>query len=156
MTVPPEDVVLGVTHLRINGELVKLYKCPFCPFKNIHEDEITRHIRYKDNAEHYDVDVDKLDKNLYKVIVRKSKSHFVYVKKEDLPLPSIKCLWCPYEDKIVRDLEWHFLEKHKDRLYQMKAPLEERKRDPVWMWKMKRTERKNYYGKMLKPQLSLK
>jgi len=116
---PPEDVVLGITHLRINGELVRLYKCPFCLFKNIHEDEITHHIRYKDNAEH-DVDVDKLDKTLYNIPVVKKQSRYTYVKKEDLPLPSIRCIWCPYEDKVVRDLEWHFLEKHKDRLYQMK------------------------------------
>jgi hypothetical protein len=122
MTVPPEDVILGVTHLRIGGELVRLYKCPFCNFKNIHEVEITSHIKYKDDEKHA-VDVYKLDKSLY--IVTKKEGHYTYEKKEDYPLPWIKCLWCDYRDKVERDLEWHFLEEHRSRLNKMIIPANE-------------------------------
>jgi hypothetical protein len=46
---------------------------------------------------------------------------------------SIPCLWCDYSDKVERDLERHFLEEHRDRLYKMKADDAERKYDTVWM-----------------------
>jgi hypothetical protein len=118
----PDDVILRVTHLSLNGELVTLFRCPFCSFKNIHEDEITRHIRYKKGSKH-NVDVDKLDKKTY--IVTKKPGHYTYEKKDDLPLPWIQCLWCDYQDKIERDLEWHFLEKHKSRLNKMMIPADE-------------------------------
>jgi hypothetical protein len=124
-----DNVILGVTHLLLNGQIVPLLKCPFCSFRNIHEDEITHHIKYKDDAKH-DVDLDKLDKSTY--LVTKKESRYKYESKDDLPLPSIKCLWCKYEDKVERDLEWHILEQHKKRLYQMKATLKERHHDPVW------------------------
>lgn len=108
------DVAIGVTHLLLGGQLILLLKCPFCNFRNIHEDEITHHIRYKGDIKH-DVDVYKLDKSMY--IVTKSHSHYTYESKEDLPLPWIQCLWCKYRDKVERDLEWHFLENHKKKLY---------------------------------------
>jgi hypothetical protein len=85
----PQDIVLGVTHLQINGELVQLYKCPFCNFRNIFEDEITHHIRYRDDVKHA-VDVDKVDKKKYIVTKIKKEGHYTYEKKEDLPLPWIK------------------------------------------------------------------
>jgi hypothetical protein len=107
-----EDIVIGITHLKVNGELVRLFRCPFCSFKNIHEDEITHHIKYKDDISH-NVDVDKLDKSCY--IVTKKESHYHYESKQDLPLPWIKCLWCDFWDKVERDIEWHFLEKHSDK-----------------------------------------
>lgn len=120
----PVDVVLGVTHVLVNGELIRLYHCPFCSFKNIHEDEITHHIRYRENSIH-DVDVDKLDKNRYVTSISKSRYH--YEKKEDLSLPEIQCPWCDYKDKVERDLEWHILESPqcKTRLYKMKVPDDE-------------------------------
>ena len=132
MTVPiGNDVILGVTHLLVGGELVPLLKCPFCSFKNIHEEEITHHIRYKEDAKH-NVDVDKIDKKKYIVTKKEKESRYHYESKEDLPLPYVKCLWCDYRDKVERDLEYHFLEKHKDRLYKMKASPQERRQDRVW------------------------
>ncbi len=107
-----EDFVIGITHLKVNGELVRLFKCPFCSFKNIHEDEITHHIKYKEDINH-NVDIGRLDKSCF--IVTKKESRYHYESKEDLPLPWIKCLWCDYRDKIERDLEWHILEKHTDK-----------------------------------------
>lgn len=43
---PPEGVILGVTHLWVGGEFVRLYKCPLCSFQNIHKDVINHHIKY--------------------------------------------------------------------------------------------------------------
>ena len=126
-----EDVVLGVTHLSIGGELTRLYKCPFCNFKNIHLDEIKHHIRYNDDYKH-DVDADKIDSKQF--LVPKKESKYTYTKKEDLPLPWIKCPWCDYKDKVERDLEYHILDNKKCRirLYKMKVSAGERRRDPVW------------------------
>lgn len=110
------DVILGVTHLLVDGRFVRLLKCPFCNFKNIHEDTITHHIRYKDDAKHW-IDLPKLDKSKYIVVSRKQSHYGPYLSKQELPLPSINCLWCGYTDKIERDLQWHFLENHRNRLY---------------------------------------
>lgn len=112
------------------GEVVPLFKCPFCSFKNIHEEEITHHIRYKEDTEH-DVDVDAIDKKRY-IITTKKTSHYHYERKEDYPLPWLKCLWCNYRDKIERDLEWHFIEMHRRRLDAVKVLPDERKKDPIW------------------------
>lgn len=124
MTVPPDDVVLGVTHLSMGGELIPLFKCPFCNFKNIHEEEIRHHIRYKEDAKHAVVDADKID--IKDFIVTKNKkestSRYTYTRKEDLPdslWPWIKCVWCEYRDRLPRDLQWHFIEKHKNKLYDL-------------------------------------
>jgi len=116
----PPDIVLGVTHLVVNSELVRLYKCPFCDFKNIHEDEITHHIRYNEDSNH-NVDVDKLDKKLF-IVTRRKESRYTDKKKEDLPLPWIKCPYCNYRDKVQRDVEWHIIENKKcrNKLYKMK------------------------------------
>jgi hypothetical protein len=53
-------------------------------------------------------------------------------RHDNLPLPWISCLWCDYKDKVARDLEYHFLEKHKDRLYKMKVTREIILRDSTW------------------------
>jgi hypothetical protein len=117
MTLPnSNEVILGVTHLLADGHLVRLLKCPYCSFRNIHEDTITHHIRHKDDAKHW-IDLDNLNKNMYIVTSRKQSLYDTYVSKQDLPLPWIRCLWCSYADKIERDLEWHFLENHRTQLY---------------------------------------
>lgn len=125
------DVMLGGEHLLVGDQLVPLLKCPFCNFKNVHEEEITHHIMYKEDAKH-NVDVDKINKKQYIMTKKEKESRYHYESKEDLPLPSIKCHWCDYSDKVERDLEYHFLEKHKDRLYKMKVSPQERRQDPVW------------------------
>lgn len=125
------DVMLRGEHLLVGDQLVPLLKCPFCNFKNVHEEEITHHIMYKEDAKH-NVDVDKINKKQYIMTKKEKESRYHYESKEDLPLPSIKCHWCDYSDKVERDLEYHFLEKHKDRLYKMKVSPQERRQDPVW------------------------
>jgi hypothetical protein len=97
--------------VRLDGKLVPLFKCPYCKFRNVHEDIIIHHILWKDDILHQ-VDIDKIDKNRFFIHKNKIQSHYTYVKKEDLALPWIKCLWCNYRDKVERDLEWHFLEQH--------------------------------------------
>jgi hypothetical protein len=127
-----DEVVIGLTHLSPGGELVRLFKCPRCNFRNIHEDEITHHIQYKDDPKH-NIDVDKIDRQSY--VATKKESRYHYTSKEDLPdstWPWIKCLWCDYRDKLPRDLEWHFLVEHKDRLYATKVTPHERIRDTEW------------------------
>jgi hypothetical protein len=133
MSVPiGNNVILGVTHLLVGGQLVPLLKCPFCNFKNIYEDEIKHHIRYKDDTRHK-VDADKIDRKTYFVTMKKSNKQ--HIRKEHLPdsiWPWIKCLWCDYRDKLPRDLEWHFIEEHKDRLYRIKIESNERASDAEW------------------------
>ena len=134
MTVPPiDDIVIGETHLSIGGELVTLLKCPYCAFRNIHEEEIRHHIRYKDDSNHAGIDAAKLDRKLFIVIKNKKQSqaqqskgpifsHSPYIPKEDLPdslWPWVKCVWCSYRDRLPRDLQWHFIEKHKSKLYNL-------------------------------------
>ena len=51
---------------------------------------------------------------------------------DDLPLPIIKCSWWQYKDKVARDLELHFLEKHKSQLYRLEVSPEIRKQDTDW------------------------
>ena len=103
-------------------------------FKNIYESEIIHHIRYKEDSKH-NVDVDSLDKSQFVAAVTKKESRYIYTKKEDLPdsmYPWIKCLWCNYRDKIPRDLEWHFIEKHRPKLNGIKVSPEERRSHPEW------------------------
>lgn len=49
---PPPDVQLGVTHLWIDGEFVRFYKCPLCNFKNIHKEVINHHIKFAYDERH--------------------------------------------------------------------------------------------------------
>ena len=51
----------------------------------------------------------------------------------DLPLPFIKCTWCQYQDKVARDLERHFLEKHRSQLYRLEVSPSIRKQDVDWI-----------------------
>jgi sarcosine oxidase delta subunit len=122
----PADIILGLTHLLVNGRPERLLKCPFCNFRNIHEDTITHHIRYTNDAKH-DVDISQLDKSRYIVTRMLIESPYgPYVRKEDLPLPWIRCLWCNYRDKIEFDLSLHFLEEHKKQL--LAIPITRRER----------------------------
>jgi len=119
LTVPPDS--LDIERVTVNGKQIPLLKCPFCNFRNIHEDTILHHIRWNDNSAHW-VDVEKVDTNSFFIHNnknRKKQSRYHYERKEDLSLPWIKCLWCDYQDKIVRDLERHFLENHRRELYQL-------------------------------------
>jgi len=118
--------VIGLTHLLVSGNPVKLQKCPFCNFRNIHEDTITHHIQYTNDAKH-DVDIYQLDKSSYILTAALRKSPYgPYVRKEDLPLPWIRCLLCNYRDKIEFDLSLHFLEEHKKQL--MAIPITRKER----------------------------
>lgn len=124
----PPDVILGLTHLWYDGKLVRLLKCSFCNFRNIHEDTITHHIRWTDDAKH-DVDLNSLDKNSFIVTKKQTESPYgPYISKEDLPLPWITCLWCSYRDKIEFDLSLHFLEKHKKEILKLQISFEDRRR----------------------------
>lgn len=55
---------------------------------------------------------------------------------DNLPLPWIRCLWCSYQDKIERDLSWHFYDRHKYQLYKLEVTQQEiendRARDPFY------------------------
>ena len=131
MTIPtwlPADVILGLTHLWYEGKLVRFLKCPFCNFRNIHEDTITHHIRWTKDAKH-DVDLNSLDKNRFIITKKQTESPYgPYISKEDLPLPWITCLWCRYRDKIEFDLSLHFLEEHKKEVMKLQISFEDRKR----------------------------
>jgi len=108
------SAILGITHLLVDGELTPLLKCPFCNFRNIHEDTITHHIKFTDDTLHKDVDIQQLDKDQYAVtrIVNKESPYGPYLSKAEIKLPWIRCLWCNYRDKIEFDLSLHMLEKH--------------------------------------------
>ncbi len=49
---PPPGILLGITHLWVNGEFVRLYKCPLCSFQNIHKEVINHHIKYASDKRH--------------------------------------------------------------------------------------------------------
>lgn len=115
MTVP--SIVSDDAYLRIDGKLVSLLKCPFCDFRNIHEETIRHHIYWNDDAAH-SVDPVKIFRKELCVTKHLEKSRYYnYEKKEEYGLLWIECLWCDYSDCVLRDLEWHFLEKHKIKLY---------------------------------------
>ena len=48
----PEGVHLGTTHLWVNNEFVRLYKCPLCSFQNIHRDVINHHLKFAYDSRH--------------------------------------------------------------------------------------------------------
>jgi sarcosine oxidase delta subunit len=126
-TLTPSDIILGVTHLLVNGRPERLLKCPFCNFRNIHEDTITHHIQYTDDVKH-DVDINHIDKSQY-IVTRTANNespYGPYLSKAELKLPWIRCLWCNYRDKIEFDLSLHFLESHKAEL--MTIPITRRER----------------------------
>ena len=138
MTVPPD--MSDIECIKIKGELVPLYKCPFCNLRDIDDDKIRDHIRNSNHAKHWGVDVDKLHKSEFYVSISKArKSRYRYESKEEYGLPWIKCLFCPYEDNVRSDLEWHMSDHHKKRLYQMKlspdepSDMEYRINKAVWL-----------------------
>jgi hypothetical protein len=90
---------------------------------------VTHHIQYRSDMPH-NVDVADLDKKTFIASVKK-ESIYANGKKVYLPLLSIKCLWCNYRDKIERDLEWHFLEKHSYELIKITTYCE-RTTDKIW------------------------
>lgn len=49
---PPKGVLLGITHLWVDGEFVRLYKCPLCSFQNIHKEVINHHIKFAFDTYH--------------------------------------------------------------------------------------------------------
>jgi hypothetical protein len=123
MTVVTSDssVILGVSHLLVGGELTLLLKCPYCNFRNIHEDMITHHITFTDDSQHKDVGIEQLGKSRYTVtrVTTKESPYGPNLSKAELKLHWIKCLWCNYSDKIKFDLSLHMLEHHKRKLLQL-------------------------------------
>jgi len=61
----PPGVILGVTHLWWRNEFVRFLKCPFCSFRNIHEDTITHHIKFTKDKQHENIQLETLDKSTY-------------------------------------------------------------------------------------------
>jgi hypothetical protein len=122
MTVVTSDpsVILGVTHMLVNGVLRRLLKCSFCSFQNIHEDTIIHHIKFTDDAQHNAADIEQRDKSQYVVTkVTKKSPYGSYLSKAELNVPWIRCLFCNYRDKIAFDLSLHILEVHKQKLLQV-------------------------------------
>ena len=104
MTLVTSDpsAILGVTHLLVDGELTPLLKCPFCNFRNIHEDMITHHIRFTNDTQHKDVDIEQLDKGHYVVTrsAKKESPYGAYLSKAEIKLPWIRCLYSQNDDTL--------------------------------------------------------
>lgn len=49
---PPVGVILGESHLWVDGRFTPLLKCPYCNFRNIHPDTMTHHIRFTVDKSH--------------------------------------------------------------------------------------------------------
>lgn len=49
---PHAGIHLGVSHLWVEGEFLRLYKCPLCNFQNIHKEVINHHIFYAYDERH--------------------------------------------------------------------------------------------------------
>lgn len=116
MTVVTSDpsVILGVTHLLVNGQHTPLLKCPFCNLlRNIHVDVIKQHIRIDHPGKSYHV----LD--FYPKVIRYTSPSGPNITKEEINVPWIRCLFCRYRDKIDFDLSLHMLEEHKRKLLQL-------------------------------------
>jgi len=56
----------------------------------------------------------------------KEKNQFK--NRENLPLPWIKCYWCSYKNKVVHDLQRHFLENHRYQVSRIEISNIERRR----------------------------
>jgi hypothetical protein len=130
MTVVTSDpsVILGVTHLLVNGQHTPLLKCPFCNFlHNIHVDVIEQHIRIDHPGKSYQV------ADFYHKGVRASSPYGMYLLKADLNTPWIRCLFCNYRDKIEFDLSLHMLESHKHKL--LRIPISAKFRTETHLFK---------------------
>jgi hypothetical protein len=115
-------LIIGTTHLIVNGKLVSLLKCPFCNLlPNIHVEVIENHIRLTHPKRSSRVS------DYYPKGVRGSSPYSPYITKEEIKLPWINCLWCNYRDKIQFDLSLHFLEDHKSELVAIPISTRDRK-----------------------------
>lgn len=119
----PPNVILGVTHLLVDGQYTGLLKCPFCNFlHNIHVDVIKQHIQIDHPGKSYSVS------DFYPTIIRHTSSYGPYASKEAIKHPWIRCLFCRYRDKIEFDLSLHILEEHKQKILQLEISYEEHSR----------------------------
>jgi hypothetical protein len=110
----PPNVILGVTHLIVNGQHTPLLKCPFCNFlRNIHVDVIEQHIRIDHPGKRYHVS------DFYPKVNRYTSPYGPNITKEEIKLPWIRCLFCSYRDKIEFDLSLHMLDEHRQKLLQL-------------------------------------
>ena len=110
----PPNIILGVTHLLVDGQYTPLLKCPFCNFlRNIHVDVIEQHIRIDHPGKRYQVS------DFYPRVIRYTSPYGPNITKEEIKLPWIRCLFCRYRDKIEFDLSLHMLEEHKQKLLQL-------------------------------------
>lgn len=116
MTVVTSDpsVILGVTHLLVEGQHTPLLKCPFCNFlRNIHVDVIEQHICIDHSGKSY------LVSDFYPKVIRYTSPYGPNVTKAEINRPWIRCLFCRYRGKIEFDLSLHMLEEHKQKLLQL-------------------------------------
>ena len=119
--VPASDspIILGITHLLVNGQYTPLLKCPFCNFlHNIHVDVIEHHIRIDHPGKRYHVS------EFYPKIIRYTSPYGPVITKEKINLPWIRCLFCRYWNKNEFDLSLHMLEEHKQKLLQLEISYE--------------------------------
>ena len=103
------------------------FKCPFCSFINIHQDTIKHHIRWTRDKNH--VDSIHVRSNFSHIVTRQPNSspYGPYIRKDELKLPWINCLFCDYRDKIEFDLSLHMLEFHREDLLRLPIYRRERK-----------------------------
>jgi hypothetical protein len=119
MTVVTSDpsVIVGVTHLLVNGQHTPLLKCPFCNFlHNIHVDVIEQHIRIDHPGKSSHVS------DFYPKVIRYTSPYGPNITKEGINVPWIRCLFCRYRDKNEFDLSLHMLESHKGKLLRLQIP----------------------------------
>lgn len=110
----PTNVILGVTHLLVDGQNTPLLKCPCCNFlRNIHVHVIEQHIRIDHPGKSYSVS------DFYPTVVRRTSPYGPNITKEEIKLPWIRCLFCRYRDKFEFDLSLHMLEEHKHKLLKL-------------------------------------
>jgi hypothetical protein len=114
-SVPP---IIGVTHLIVNGKLVRLLKCPFCKsLRNVYVEEMNHHVKFTHPGRSCRAS-DFYPKGV--------QGYSPYITKEEIKLPWINCLWCDYRDKIEFDLSLHFLQEHKEGLLAIPITRKER------------------------------
>jgi hypothetical protein len=118
MTLDSATPRIGITHLIIDGNLVRLLKCPFCKsFRNIYVLEMNHHILFTHPGRSCSVSA---------YYPKDVQGYGHYITKEEIKLPWINCLWCDHRDKIEFDLSLHFLEEHKKELLAIPITQKER------------------------------